>query len=251
MVRQIVIAAAMVVSATAASAQPAPFGGAPTPAPRPTPAPARTPPPAVRQPRTIAPPIVFPSGPAGGLTPPVTFVPGGATLLPRDIFRNRDRFQSVQPYPFGIGYGGYAPYETAPNAAQSSGIAPAADSGLVRLSGTPGEAQVLVDSYFVGTLADIEAVRPLTIEAGPHRLEIRAPGYQSTAIDIRVTPHEMLTYRAALDRLLPTPPARVAAAGSTAPMYLIPNCYLGNVPPRANRLPPGCDVKRVQVLGEK
>jgi hypothetical protein len=34
-------------------------------------------------------------------------------------------------------------------------------------------------------------------------------------------------------------------------MYLIPNCYLGNVPPRANRLSPGCDIKQVQVLGAK
>jgi len=34
-------------------------------------------------------------------------------------------------------------------------------------------------------------------------------------------------------------------------MYMIPNCYLGNIPPRANRLPQGCDIKQVQVLGPK
>jgi len=251
MVRQIVIASAMVASATFANAQPAPFGAAPSPAPRPTPAPARPPVRVVRQPRTIAPPIVFPSAPAGGLTPPVTFVPGSATLQPRDLFRSPDRFQSLQPFPYGIGYG-YAPYETDPQAAaQSSGIAPAAATGLVRLSGTPGEAQVLVDSYFVGTLGDIESGRPMTIDAGPHRLEVRAPGYQSTAIDIRVTPHEMLTYRAALERLMPTPPTSAAAARPPSPMYVIPNCYAGNVPPRADRLPSGCDVKQMKVLGDK
>jgi hypothetical protein len=31
-------------------------------------------------------------------------------------------------------------------------------------------------------------------------------------------------------------------------MYLIPNCYLGNVPPKAERLPQGCDVTRVQEI---
>ncbi len=34
-------------------------------------------------------------------------------------------------------------------------------------------------------------------------------------------------------------------------MYLIPNCYLGNVPPRPSRLPSGCDITRVQVLGAR
>jgi hypothetical protein len=34
-------------------------------------------------------------------------------------------------------------------------------------------------------------------------------------------------------------------------MYVIPNCYLGNIPPRANRLPSGCDIKQVQVLAPK
>jgi hypothetical protein len=42
--------------------------------------------------------------------------------------------------------------------------------------------------------------------------------------------------------------AAPAPAGPATVMYLIPNCYLGNLPPRQNRLPSGCDAKRVQVL---
>jgi hypothetical protein len=34
-------------------------------------------------------------------------------------------------------------------------------------------------------------------------------------------------------------------------MYVIPNCYIGNVPPRASRLPAGCDIKQVQILRAK
>jgi hypothetical protein len=151
---------------------------------------------------------------------------------------------------YGTAYGGYAPYGTDTDAAaRSTAGAPQEITGLLRLAGTPGEAQVFVDSYFVGTLADLEAGRPLTVDAGPHRLDVRAPGYQPTTVDVRIAPHDTITYRAALDRILPPPPMRVAAAAST--MYVIPNCYLGNVPPRPSRLAAGCDIKQVQVLGAK
>ncbi|HKB11376.1 MAG TPA: PEGA domain-containing protein, partial [Vicinamibacterales bacterium] len=121
--------------------------------------------------------------------------------------------------------------------------------GGLRLTGTTPEAQVFLDGYFVGTLGDIESGRPLTVPAGPHRLEIRAAGYQPVTVDIQITPYETLTYRASLDRT--PPPPRSSSASASSAMYLIPNCYLGNVPPRQNRLPSGCDIKRVQVLGNK
>lgn len=49
---------------------------------------------------------------------------------------------------------------------------------------------------------------------------------------------------------VPEREGRVTAA-SAGPMYVIPNCYLGNVPPRQERLPLGCDINHVQVLGSK
>jgi PEGA domain len=236
-------------------------GATPAPAPRQTQPRRPSPPPPVapRPPRTVAPPIVFPMGPltptpSGGLTAPVTFVPGNGTVPRRDIFLNGRR------NPYGNngtsvgGYGGYGSYVTEPDAASASRMPPGpAVVGFLRVSGTPADAQVFVDGYFVGTLADIEAGRPLMIDAGPHRLELRAPGYQSTTIDVRVAPNDTLTYRAMLDRLQPSAaPARTAAsAAASTTMYLIPNCYLCNVPPRANRLSPGCDLKQLQVLGGK
>ena len=248
--------------ATSVSAQRAAHGGAAAPAPHQTQAqhrPSPPPPMPAAPPRTVAPPIVFPMGPltqppSGGLTAPVTFVPSSATVPPRDIFLNgrRNPYRNYATSPLGGygAYGGYGSYAAEPNAPSPSQMPPGpAAVGFLRLSGTPAEAQVFVDGFFVGTLGDIEAGRPLMIEAGARRLELRAPGYQSTSVDIRLAPNDTITYRASLDRVQPpAPPARTAAAST---MYLIPNCYLGNVPPRANRLSPGCDIKQVQVLGAK
>src|SRR5262245_42171274 len=103
MVRQILIASVIVLSATPlATAQQRTMKGAPpptttkqTPAPPP---PRMTPPP--QQPQTVAPPIVLPMGPltpppTGGLTAPVPFTPG-ASPTSTDIFRNgrRDPFRN-------------------------------------------------------------------------------------------------------------------------------------------------------------
>jgi hypothetical protein len=41
----------------------------------------------------------------------------------------------------------------------------------------------------------------------------------------------------------PAPPPFVPSGDRT--VYVIPGCYVGNVPPTDVRLPPGCDVKKV------
>jgi hypothetical protein len=267
MVRQVLIGSAVLVSTTAlATAQQKAPGGAPPPVTmQQTPEPARPAPPHPAQPRSVPPPVLLPMAPltpppAGGLTAPVPFKPG--TFLPsndrfhngrRDPYPGHSGFPIVPGYGYGYGYGGYSYGEPNPTPTASDTAPPVAAGGL-RLTGTPGDAQVFIDGYFVGTLADIEAGRPLTIPAGPHRLELRATGYQPIAVDIQITAYDTLTYRASLERQ-PLPPsaaaARTAGATSAAPMYLIPNCYLGNVPPRQNRLPSGCDIRQVQVLGAK
>jgi len=241
-------------------------GAAPTPHQTPGPPPRPAPPPPAA-PRTTPPPIVFPMPsitppPAGGLTPPVTFIPPlPAGSRPVDMFRNgrRDPYRTRFFAPGLAGVGGYGVSgygygigadTTAMPADAGAPAAPAA-TGLLRLSVTPGDAQVFIDSYYVGTVADIEAGRALTLPAGPHRLEIRAAGYQTVTVDIRIAPYETVTYRAALEHLPPAAPPSRPAAAAGSPMYLIPNCYLGNVPPRPSRLPSGCDIKRVQVLGAR
>jgi len=252
------VAGAQTVTKGAAAAPPSHQTQAP---PRPAPAP---PPPAA--PRTTPPPIVFPlpsvtPPPAGGLTPPVRFTPPlPAGTPPVDMFRTlrRDPYRNRFVAPGLTGFGGYGisgygigAVDTTAMPADAGAAPAAAATGLLRLSVTPSDAQVFIDSYYVGTVADIEPGRVLTLPAGPHRLEIRAPGYQTIAVDIRIAPYETLTYRAALDRVPPAAPPSRPASAAGSPMYLIPNCYLGNVPPRPSRLPSGCDIKRVQVVGAR
>jgi len=180
------------------------------------------------------------------MTPPA----GG--LLPRAgegvPFRTR---------PPRAGYGGsyfYPPTgyadSTETDPSRSRTAAPV-QTGFLRLSVTPESAEVFVDSLYVGTVADINARNVLELAAGPRRIEIRAPQYQTATVDVRITAYETVTYRAALEpmRLPAAPPPPTPGPATT--MYVIPNCYLGNVPPRPNRLPSGCDAKQVQVIGRK
>ena len=79
---------------------------------------------------------------------------------------------------------------------------------------TPASAQVFIDSYYVGTVEDIDAQRVLRLEAGPHRIEMRAPEYRTLTVDVRVLPLETVTYRGALEPVRPqaaTTPAPAAA----------------------------------------
>jgi hypothetical protein len=211
---------------------------------RPTPRPPAPPTTPARPPQTVPPPITYPFAPL--MTPPA----GG--LLPRA--GEGVPFNTLPP--FG-GYSGsyfYPPSYTDltdPAAASRSRLAaPVPTGGLLRLAVTPLSAEVYIDSLYVGTVADINARNVLELAAGPHRLEFRAPQYQSVTVDVRITPYETTTYRASLEPLRLTAVASPPAPSRQATtMYMIPNCYLGNVPPRQNRLPSGCDAKQVQVIG--
>jgi len=211
-------------------------------------APPQMPAPPSRPAVVTPPPIVYPfpplmPPPAGGITLPA----GGLPPVVHPSFRP-DRRNPLF-FPFGGGYGsygyGYAD-STTPNDRAPMPQAP--QTGLLRLAVTPASAQVFVDSYYVGTVADVDAQRVLQLEAGPHRLEFRAPQYRTLTVDVRVSPMETVTYRGALDPDRPPPAVVPAPAAPPTVMYVIPNCYLGNLPPRQNRLPSGCNAKDVQIL---
>jgi len=200
-------------------------------------------------PQVVAPPITYPfpplmAPPSGGLTPRVGEGPPFRTFTP--IFN-----PSGSPF-FGPFVGGYLDFPSAVARKPRGRVAPAPPAtGLLRLSVTPLTAQVFVDSFYVGTVEDINTQNVLQLEAGPHRIEIRAPQHQTLTFDIRILPYETVTYRGALEPVRLAPPAAPAAGGPSTRMYVIPNCYVGNVPPRPSRLAPGCDIKQVQVLGPK
>lgn len=210
----------------------------------------RRPEPPVQTPRTVAPPIVYPlpplmTPPAGGLPPIVPETPRFNTTPPWS--GHSFGIPIYTQYVFGYTPNGFG--DSTMPAAPAPAV-PAAARGWLRLSVTPLNTQVFVDGLYVGTVEEIDARRTLTLDAGPHRIELRARQFRTVSVDVRIIASDTLTYRAALELELPPPPPRADARppASSSPMYVIPNCYMGNVPPRASRLPSGCDISRVEVL---
>jgi hypothetical protein len=206
---------------------------------------------------SVPPPIVFPfpplmPPPAGGLTSPVPFAPSDPTRPAGDLYRlpsgepfNTRPLKPVAPYGgafFGAVY-------TAPESVGAPGrVTPAPPStGMLRFDVTPAAAQVFVDSFYAGRISDIDDQRVLTLAAGPHRVELRAQDYAPVTFDVRIDPNETVVYRAALERARPSTPVGPRAPGPKR-LYVIPGCYAGNMAPRADRLPAGCDIKQVRVI---
>lgn len=113
----------------------------------------------------------------------------------------------------------------------------------------PPTGQLFVDGVFVGTLDRLGPA--LGLGAGTRRLEIREPGYEPFVLTAQIQPNRELVYRGALIRQ-PAPtdqPSVSAAAPVPAPptrkvFYLIPGCYMGDVPPSEANLSPACDLSR-------
>jgi hypothetical protein len=120
--------------------------------------------------------------------------------------------------------------------------------GYLRLLVEPDTAQVYVDRFYVGTVANLG--RLLTLEPGPHRVELRAPGYEIVSVDFYIVPTETITYRATLQPSGSVSTSTPAASAPVTPktFYVIPNCYAGDKPPDPAALPPACDIARMRTL---
>lgn len=123
-------------------------------------------------------------------------------------------------------------------------------TGRLRLDVEPdGGQQVFVDGYYVGTPEDLDD--GLELAAGPHTLEIRRDGYEPLQVSVSIAAGRSITYRgglkATVEKGAPSGVPAVAAVTPAAPMtgYIIPGCYVGNVPPTEVPLPTGCDPSRV------
>jgi hypothetical protein len=91
-------------------------------------------------------------------------------------------------------YGGYPAY---PQSTYTS-----SDEGSLKLKLKPRNAEVYVDGYFVGVVDDFDGIfQRLHIESGPHRIEVRAPGFEPLAFDVRITPEHTTTYQGELKRI--------------------------------------------------
>jgi hypothetical protein len=133
----------------------------------------------------------------------------------------------------------------------------AVETGRLELDIRPRQAQVFVDGDFVGTWSDLDG--ELTLSPGTHRIEIRLAQHEALAFDARIVAGRTITYQGVLTPLQPAPNGRkpdpAAAPDVPSPQaktpravqtfYLIPGCYLGNVPPQEVKLAPGCEQRQV------
>ena len=100
--------------------------------------------------------------------------------------------------PFGYGGYGYGGYGQGGGyyGGSGQGSYAKAETGSVRLKIKPREAQVYVDGYFVGEVDDFDGLfQKLSIDAGGHRLEIKADGFEPIELDVLVSPGETVTYK--------------------------------------------------------
>jgi hypothetical protein len=102
---------------------------------------------------------------------------------------------------FGLGYFYYDPWFSnygwsGGGGGTSYGSGQYQDTGALRLKVKPRDAQVYVDGYYVGIVDDFDGTfQKLTLDAGPHRVEIRAPGFESVVFDVRIEIGETVNYQ--------------------------------------------------------
>jgi len=102
---------------------------------------------------------------------------------------------------YGGYYGAYDPwYGWFPTFAPASSYRSSPDNtGSVRLRVKPSNASVYVDGFLAGIVDDFDgAFQRLRLEPGPHRIEIRAQGYQPLAVDVMIQEDFTITYRGEL-----------------------------------------------------
>jgi hypothetical protein len=102
------------------------------------------------------------------------------------------------PYWYGFGYPLYG-YPAAPAYAVP---VPGVAFGGIRLDLSQRNAEVYVDGYLVGTVDDFDGTfQQVKLDPGAHRIEIRAPGYESTSFDVKIEAGRTINYRTDLRQI--------------------------------------------------
>jgi hypothetical protein len=125
-------------------------------------------------------------------------------IVPRYITPRVVTVVPYRPYVYrphiglGVYYGtsGLYPYGYTPRAYYDP--IPGRTDGGLRITDAPRDAQVFADGYYVGIVNDFDGIsQHLNLEAGPHSLEIRLPGYNDAIqFDVVIQPGQTITYRA-------------------------------------------------------
>src|SRR6185295_2175744 len=158
-------------------------------------------------------PVVGEAVPRGS----VPSAPGGGTYVPGGYYGPGyygGYYGAGYGYydPFG-GYGGYGGYYGGyydpwyggyPAYPQGGGSDYTAndDEGKLRLKLKPRDAEVYVDGYYAGVVDDFDGIfQRLHLDSGPHRIEVRAQGYEPLTFEVRITPDHTTTYQGEMKRL--------------------------------------------------
>lgn len=68
--------------------------------------------------------------------------------------------------------------------------------GSVGIDVPQRDAAVYVDGFYVGVVDDFNgALEHLNLTPGPHRIELRAPGFETTTFDVNIEAGRVIVYR--------------------------------------------------------
>ena len=106
-------------------------------------------------------------------------------------------YSYYSPYDYGYGYSRYGSGRSSYGRPDRAG-----GVGQLRLKVKPENGQVYVDGYYVGDVDSFDGMlQRLAIEAGAHRVEIRAAGYETVTFDVMIAPGETVTYKGEMKRV--------------------------------------------------
>ena len=105
-----------------------------------------------------------------------------------------------------------------------------------------------MDGTFVGTVDDFGGRSARMVPAGPRRVEIVAPGFETLTVDVRIPENDTVTFTRDLEPAVARPAAATPVAIPHKALYVVPQCYIGDRMPRPGDMPAGCRVEDVRVI---
>jgi hypothetical protein len=113
------------------------------------------------------------------------------TVVPWRPYHYRPRFS------IGVYYGAGGVYDYGYTPSYYYDPIPGQVYGGVRITEAPRDAQVFADGYYVGIVDDFDGVfQHVNLEAGQHRIEVRARDVEPISFDVYVQPGRTITLRA-------------------------------------------------------
>ncbi len=121
---------------------------------------------------------------------------------PRPLYRPYYAFQPRLRLGFGIYIGYPVAYPTWYDPYLSTSYTwyrPGISYGGVSFDIQPPDAEIYIDGNYVGVVQDFGPyAAPLTLPAGPHHVDLRAPGFGPMSFNITVVPRQVIPYQGTL-----------------------------------------------------